>query len=161
MTTNENSVQQQIMDKAYELFRAHPEWQIADLFDHLSYVQRVAVALGNLNYQVENGGFTQWYFNGYAEVHFDSLSRLDFDKEKYPALAEAIRLMRKAHVALEATEEMNREHHNYDEDEHETTDILGKCDDAYYKLVSLEDEMNDLVTILQQLETLREQTESK
>jgi hypothetical protein len=35
-----------------------------------------AVALGNLYYQVENGGFEQWHFNGYSEEGIDIL--LDF-----------------------------------------------------------------------------------
>jgi hypothetical protein len=30
---------------------------------------RAAVLLGNLNYQVENGGFEQWHYNGYVSQY--------------------------------------------------------------------------------------------
>lgn len=37
-----------------------------EVIDSLSEYHRIAVCLGNMNYQVENGGFSQWIFNGYA-----------------------------------------------------------------------------------------------
>lgn len=58
---------QTLMNTAYAKFtkgRNREEW-----FEELDYKERCAVAIGNLNYQVENGGFAQWADNGYAALN--------------------------------------------------------------------------------------------
>lgn len=136
------------MDEAYSLFERNEnpvdEWGIEDLFDHLDYLHRVAVALGNLNYQVGNGGFSQWYFNGYADCHYDFLSRLH--TEGYTELTEAISLMRKAYVALQKEDEDSHNDRYTDKDEETVAD---KCDTAFYALKSLEVEMERFLIRLQ------------
>jgi len=54
---------QELMDSAYEKYADHlsnEEWMKI-----LTPLEQKAVVLGNLNYQVENGGFVQWVDNGY------------------------------------------------------------------------------------------------
>lgn len=51
--------------------RAYSKWDddvvaYSDFIDQLPIEERFAVLLGNLNYQVCNGGFGQWVGNGYA-----------------------------------------------------------------------------------------------
>jgi hypothetical protein len=57
---------QAIMNLAYE------SWEdglsMKDWFEALSEIEKQAVSVGKMNYQVENGGFAQWIDNGYAEV---------------------------------------------------------------------------------------------
>jgi len=58
---------------AYDLRRENPElyrayfWTKEDFWAQLSPAEIVAVFTGNLNYQVENGGWLQWHDNGYSE----------------------------------------------------------------------------------------------
>lgn len=57
---------QALMDKAYESWT--DEMSMQQFWDSLSPNMREAVLIGNLNYQVENGGFMQWFGNGYGTV---------------------------------------------------------------------------------------------
>lgn len=54
---------QAVMDEAYKKFE--PDMGLKDFYSTLTDKETSAVLLGNLNYQVENGGFIQWYDNGY------------------------------------------------------------------------------------------------
>jgi len=60
---------QKLMDEAYELYRKHNKWSYEEFITNvpnlLSKLHLYAVVVGNLNYQVENGGWIQWYDNGY------------------------------------------------------------------------------------------------
>ena len=55
---------------------AYERWQYGnlsgynqrDFYMNLTDVERAACLLGNLNYQVENGGWAQWWGNGYASA---------------------------------------------------------------------------------------------
>jgi len=67
-----------LMDEAYQHLQEHdsqyPEsrWNQTQFYHgvmmNLSGFHALACVLGNLNYQVENGGFDQWHANGYAEA---------------------------------------------------------------------------------------------
>jgi hypothetical protein len=63
----ENGLHQRLMDEAYSLWESNPKWSKIQLALNVSPMHRAAVVLGNLNYQVENGGFSQWLYNGYGE----------------------------------------------------------------------------------------------
>ena len=67
-------IHQQLMNEAYESDCNSPTF-LQDLDD----VHRYAVVLGNMNYQVENGGWEQWVYNGYCTA--------------YPILMEALEIM--------------------------------------------------------------------
>lgn len=43
-------------------------WTQERFQDQLGPLERIAVLVGNLNYQVGNGGWSQWDFNGYADA---------------------------------------------------------------------------------------------
>jgi len=63
-------VHQDLMDESYDLWQSEEgkNWNHKDFLDNLpSVVHKYAVILGNLNQQVENGGFEQWYGNNYGE----------------------------------------------------------------------------------------------
>jgi hypothetical protein len=60
---------QRLMDGAYDRWQTQKDTMTRQEFwDQLDADERVAVFLGNLNYQVENGGFSQWLDNGYATL---------------------------------------------------------------------------------------------
>lgn len=69
---------QSLMDKAYGRWQGNEGWSTKTFFDHMEPAEKTAVLLGNLNYQVENGGFQQWVGNGYAqniELLIEALNR--------------------------------------------------------------------------------------
>ena len=86
----------------------------------LTPIERTAVVLGNLNYQVENGGFSQWSFNGYKKstIQFIEIIYKNIDKNKYPELTKAL------HMAMTYTNQRG-------------------FDDKYYELDNVLEEMNE------------------
>lgn len=71
----DNTVWQQLMTSAYD------KWQDGNVkyerwLNGLPRVEMDAVLLGNLNYQVENGGITQYVDNGYCSCNCHSLLSL-------------------------------------------------------------------------------------
>lgn len=65
---------QKLMDTAYEKW---PEKTTKrEFLKLLTEPERAAVLLGNANYQIENGGHTQWVDNGYALSGYDLLDVL-------------------------------------------------------------------------------------
>ena len=71
----EKDVHQMLMDKAYkdESNRSKDggEWCYNRMLKEATELERFAVVIGNLNYQVENGGFSQWIGNGYCTSYSD------------------------------------------------------------------------------------------
>ena len=65
---------QAVMDKAYEKW--DEESSFLEFHKKLNGYDGIAVALGTLNYQVENGGFMQWYGNEYVDKDVISLIQL-------------------------------------------------------------------------------------
>lgn len=57
---------QATMDGAYNRWQNSKGMTKQEFWDQLNADERIAVFCGNLNYQVENGGFSQWLDNGYA-----------------------------------------------------------------------------------------------
>jgi hypothetical protein len=57
---------QKLMTEAYERWRETPQWTMQAFWDQLSDEERYAVFIGNMNYQVENGGWIQWVDNRYG-----------------------------------------------------------------------------------------------
>ncbi len=54
------------MESSYSKWREHNDWYYEDFISSLDPIARKCVLLGNFNYQVENGGFSQWVDNGYG-----------------------------------------------------------------------------------------------
>jgi len=67
---------QALMDEAYDKWQKEEnkgkvKW---DAFASLSRAHHIAVAFGNFNYQVENGGIEQWIYNGYFHDDVEKLT---------------------------------------------------------------------------------------
>lgn len=61
---------QNLMDEVYNKWNTDQYKHMSRLdviSEHFTPLHKVAVQFGNMNYQVQNGGFSQWYFNGYCE----------------------------------------------------------------------------------------------
>ena len=67
---------QELMDAAYERWQAN-DWSRDQFIMRLSWEEKVAVTIGNLNYQVCNGGFMQWHDNGYSQHTKELLEALN------------------------------------------------------------------------------------
>ncbi|MFA5176509.1 MAG: hypothetical protein WC413_04615 [Candidatus Nanoarchaeia archaeon] len=137
MAEEKESLHQQIMNEAYILWQINKDWDTEEFFDHLNFIQRVAIALGNLNYQVGNGGFSQWKWNHYAEAHFSFLSRLmnKIDKKIYPQLNKALDIM--MHFI---------EKYGVKESKADICISEEKYDDEFYSLKNLEKEMEKFIS---------------
>lgn len=58
---------QKLMDQAYARWQAQQGgWSKEQFWAQLSAAERFAVFTGNMTYQVQNGGWMQWYDNGYG-----------------------------------------------------------------------------------------------
>lgn len=70
MNTTE-TIHAKLMDEAYKWWNSRRDSQGYDWFIYNLPRDdwRAAVLLGNLNYQVENGGFEQWHYNGYSSQY--------------------------------------------------------------------------------------------
>jgi hypothetical protein len=66
MMNREDSLTQKLMSEAYKTWEGRNDWSYSDFVNSLDHAHCVAVVIGNLNYQVENGGFSQWHGNGYS-----------------------------------------------------------------------------------------------
>lgn len=55
---------QNLMNAAYDRYTDGMSKE--DFMDQLSAAETIAVSVGNMNCQVENGGFSQWFYNGYG-----------------------------------------------------------------------------------------------
>lgn len=74
---------QAIMTRAYEKYGDNMSYM--DFLASLTELERKAVVIGNLNYQVENGGFMQWDDNGYSKGKvflFDTLQAIGTETSK-------------------------------------------------------------------------------
>jgi len=65
-TKEKQPIFQGLMDEAYERWKENEGWDYKAMLANCTAEERMAVILGNLNYQVCNGGFRQWVDNGYA-----------------------------------------------------------------------------------------------
>lgn len=137
---------QSLMDEAYALWRtSEPRWLYEEFLANLDPLHRAAVMLGNMNYQVENGGWGQWTDNKYA-ICWDQLklvlsemaetcplaptvSRLAADSVKAYTESERIR---PSDFASEADDEVDE----YDLYEEAQAECYARCDghsDRYYE----------------------------
>lgn len=133
MNAEKESALQEAMNSAYAIWKENEGWNLEDFYFNLPPLERRAVALGNLNYQVENGGFTQWVFNGYREASLSTLRQIqrEIEDSKWEELKQGIEL------ALSVSREPREESRADDWAEWQETK-----DDKYYALENIEVEMN-------------------
>jgi hypothetical protein len=91
---NKFDFQEELMERAYEKWQDDKEMSYFEFLLSLEPVERSAVILGNLYYQVCNGGFVQWKDNGYQEDgrNFLLLINKNLNKNKYPELSRALEM---------------------------------------------------------------------
>jgi len=118
---------QRLMDQAYDRYQANPGMTREQFVLQLSPAEAVAVHCGNMNYQVQNGGWMQWMDNGYMT------------EESIRTISTTLRQMDKWEVAKSvssvferAVEAMTRV--ASDEDYDELSDVLSPLDIEYYTL---------------------------
>jgi hypothetical protein len=77
---------QELMNKAYDTEKATGEkWSYRHMLDNSPKAQAHAVVLGNMNYQVCNGGWVQWVDNGYCVGYttlIEALKSMDTELSK-------------------------------------------------------------------------------
>jgi hypothetical protein len=116
---------QAVMNKAFEKWT--PNLRFEEFMQELNRNERLVVAIGTLNYQVENGGFSQWMYNGYAtdpNTTFWALRTL--------GSPEADRVAELVQKALQNEDEDWSEYEDDDED----GGVLDALDREFYKLNS-------------------------
>lgn len=131
-----DSVHQAIMDAAYKKWGPDTR-KYKDFLNKLDVKERRAVVIGNLNYQVENGGFMQWDFNSYSEGY-------EYLKEALTTIGtvNAIKVLSLTNQALSILKEHKDELRLWEEESAEEEDLeprldkksLNKLDDAYYEI---------------------------
>jgi hypothetical protein len=124
---------QAVMNGAYEKWQKG--WSYENFLDHLTYLERCVVVMGNLNYQVENGGFMQWYDNGYHKgantlLYFlENELATDTAKDVARLILKCIERYNEYDPSL-AWNEWPSRNSEIDSEEPETGDL----DNAYYKI---------------------------
>lgn len=115
------------MNQAYDFWKNEkPELSYNEFIKALPEKQAQAVIIGNLNYQVENGGFSQWASNGYS----DQAERL----KMYLRLI-ATESAKLVHDTIEEFEEYAEDYCEDDEDDDDFDySTLRKLDNYYYSL---------------------------
>lgn len=93
---SEKTFHQKVMDQAYDRWKQGTHYR--GFLLSLGRLHRDAVVLGNLNYQVQNGGFSQWVENDYhegAEYLVYALRAMDTElaRKVLTMVEEALRLL--------------------------------------------------------------------
>lgn len=124
---------------------AHVFWQLDDC-DFKEILQKFAkepdvvdaMVLGKLNYQVENGGFSQWHDNGYSKAMKETLAAIK--KIGTETATKVYELVDSMNDELEGLEKARRHYDNdrfrSDDDEEPELDGTGldNLDKKYYEL---------------------------
>jgi len=108
----DNSTMQALMDTAYEFWQSKKGLSKKDFWNSLDSKPKAAVAIGNLNYQVTNGGFTQWHYNGYSEA-FDTIDFVCRQVGTANSLA-VLKIVNEVMTELEELDEESEGHDDYD-----------------------------------------------
>jgi hypothetical protein len=147
MKNEKTIIHEVLIEEAYALWQKN-DWTKAQFFDHLDYTHRIAVALGNLNGQVNNGGFSQWIFNGYKDVHGDFILNIlkEIDGREYPQLHAGLKITQSV-LEIEDEPEQNDydDREDYEYAYEEWNNQFDEHDMEYYKLDKISDEMEEFV----------------
>lgn len=154
-----NALHQDLMDEAYNLWQSNPDWNSQDFINNLkSKIHKDAVVLGNLNYQVENGGFDQWWFNEYGPRDYRYLMNEILHSVNIQSFQIVLNIVRKAVPKLE---ELSRIQNNWGEDdEDDEAFILEKeLDDLNSEYYEVNDQfMEDVEKYLQNPSVFKKQS---
>lgn len=135
---------QNLMDESYDLWKKEKNKNLSyvDFLDQvekeLSLLHKVSVIFGKLNYQVENGGFLQWYDNGYSCSIEELIETLEVNKQ----FNEVLKILENVRDSLEYLEDGEKEvkkvSYEYQDLFKETLknycrDDFDRCDKEFYK----------------------------
>jgi hypothetical protein len=121
---------QEIMDAAYDRWKAHDEWSKQDFWDQLSAKERFAVFMGNMNQQITNGGFGQWLGNEYATPETVAYIRRALNRMGTSAALKVLELVEKFDVVILQT--LNKKLDDTPTDSEDA--FMDGLDRAYYKV---------------------------
>lgn len=111
---------QQLMDKAYDKFG--DEDNLSDWYNKLDYTEKTAVAIGKLNQQVENGGFLQWYDNGYANVMVNDAESILDSMEQTEEVTSVLKLLQEYKKIKSEYDDAKEEKYGYGDDDDDDYD---------------------------------------
>ena len=69
---NDDGLHQALLNIAYDEWQKHDNWDMEDMLDYarsFGDIVKLAVLLGKYNQQVQNGGHSQYFDNGYSGSH--------------------------------------------------------------------------------------------
>lgn len=118
------------MDNAYDTWNSNISRD--QFLNNLTYYEKVAVIFGNLNYQVENGGFSQWYENDYYD-DYEFLYTF-INKSNYKNKYEFLNLLDNVNYVITAIKNLDSSNDWYDEDKQTRLKTLDMYDKEYYNL---------------------------
>lgn len=120
-----------IMDESYKNWE-HNGMSRTEFLNKLTDYEKLAVMFGNFNYQVENGGLSQWDENDYSE-DLDSLT--EFLKTTYFSKREEfLSILESFSDIKNAIEELDPYDDWYNEDCETRLKALDNYDSAYYRI---------------------------
>lgn len=132
-----DSLWQFIMDQSYDKWK-HDGMRREEFLEQLTEYEKLAVMFGNFNYQVENGGLSQWDDNGYSEdldFLYDFLDNCDYSrKDKFLLILDEFSCVKTA------IEELDHNNDWYEEDCQTRLKSLTYYDKDYYEI---KDSWND------------------
>lgn len=142
-----DSFHQLYMNRAYAGWVQNDDLDRDEFWDSLNLYEAIAVYTGNLNYQVENGGFLQWHDNGYSDAYtrrraysldyvFDCLDHYESVRTVQSIVQQAMNILREMDDYDEFDDELREEHL-------EQLDVL---DQQYYNVN--EQFMQDIESVL-------------
>lgn len=151
---SEDGLHQALLDITYDEWQKHKGWSMEDMLQYASSfgeVVELAVLLGKYNQQVNNGGHTQYFDNGYGGTHNYSGHSGDYYNFDVPLARRMEELLVKyklnetttGKVVTEGIEEFINRTHSWDPvssdeiDEYNEDDVLPDyedLDDKYYKV---------------------------
>jgi len=141
MSDAEFDTTQFLMDKAYARWQhsSAKNWSYMEFLSHLPQVEKYVVVIGNLNYQVENGGFSQWHGNGYSDSF--SLLQAALDEIGTPTAEAVFDIVKKVMDVFNDRDSDQDDGYYSDgyysdgeEVDEEVYEYLDKLDDKYYSL---------------------------
>ena len=126
------------MEQAYARWQENRDWSREEFYDQLSPFERIAVYFGNMNYQVGNGGWEQWVYNGYYSPDVMSFiqHKVRYDLEQIPEVVELAGILKEIWGLLDEYKGI-AEDRTYDVDPDEEEDLFNRLDpyaSCYYRI---------------------------
>lgn len=130
---SEYPVLERLMKSAYDRYQANPNWSATDFHAQLTPAETIAVHIGNMNYQVGNGGWSQWFDNGYGRrPGVFTFIVFQLNKMETPNAKTVIKLMTLAMKRQSFITEAMENDESWEPVYQEALDLFGDVDSLYY-----------------------------